>query len=312
MAAFARRRVAPGILGLCGALLLSLLATPAGANAAARSLKLAIPARGDVAAMTFDVRARGRGAPGRIAVRVSVPRALRRRVGVAIVVDQERRLKRFTVYLVNRRLGRAAVAQLGGKRVVVTLRGVDRPVSVRNIARARDALATMTDEMVDTICMADIETVRTLFGLRGVGSHAIAQALKAVICDTGTDEDRQFLGELGIDVPADVDEFDCTPFTGNPFEAVCQFSDTSIDAVRIAGNGGVIFSQCFAGPNPCMVEQPGRPNNSVLFDIPDGSSSTGPLNVRSSNAAFDGWGYMRLHQSSDGGQTFERVEGFIP
>jgi hypothetical protein len=48
-----------------------------------------------------------------------------------------------------------------------------------------------------------------------------------------------------------------------------------------------------------MVEHPARPNNSVLFDIPDGSSSTGPLNLRSSNEMFDGWGYAQLYESSD-------------
>ncbi len=312
MDALARRRLRTlGLLGLTCALLMAALASPAQGAANGRKMKVGVPARGDVAVLSFDVRGRAGRAPGRVLVGLKVPKRLRSRVGLAINVDRERGVKHFTVFVVHRRPGGAVASQRTG-RVIVRVRGLDREVSVRNIERARDALETLTDELAVSICTADIETVRLFFGLRGVGSHALARALKAVLCDIADEDDVRFLEDLGLLVPEDSDDFGCGPFPGNPFEAACVFEDTDIDAVRIHGTGGLIFSQCFAGPHPCMVEQPGRRNNSVLFDIPDGSSSTGPLNLRSSNAQFDGWGYMQLYQSRDEGQTFELVEGFSP
>ena len=269
-----------------------------------------VPARGDIAALTFDVRAARGGAPGPVHVSVKVPRAVRSRLGVVVVADKQGARKRFTVYVLNRGSGPAA-AQVPGQ-VTVTLRGLQKQVSVRNVEQAIDALDELTDEMEAAICTSDIETVRSLLGLRGIGARALAAAIKAVLCDYADDDDVQFLVDLGILVPDDGDEFDCDPFQGNPFEAVCQFTDTAIDAVRIRGSGGIVFSQCFAGANPCMVESPGTPNNSVLFLFQGDPSSTGPLNLRSSNQQFDGWGYMTLERSQDGGQTFQVVERFLP
>ena len=312
MDALARRRVKTlGLLGLACVLLLTALAPPAQGAANGRTMKVGVPASGGVAVLTFDVRARARRAPGRILVRLKVPRRLRSRLGLAINVDRERGVKRFTVFVVHRRPASGMAAQRPGT-VTVTVRGLDRQVSVRNIERARNALDGLTDELAASICTADIESVKVFFGLRGLGANAIATALKAVLCDTADEDDVQFLEDIGLLVPEDSDEFECGPFPGNPFEATCVFEDTEIDAVRIQGTRGLIFSQCFAGLHPCTVEQPGRRDNSVLFDIPDGSSSTGPLNLRSSNAMFDGWGYVQLYQSRDGGQTFELVEGFAP
>lgn len=312
MDALARRRVTTlGLLGLTCALLLTALAPPAHGAANGRAMKIGVPASGGVSVLSFDVRARARRAPGRVLVSLKVPRRLRSRVGLAINVDRQGRVKHFTVYVVHRRRASGTAAQRPGV-VRVRVRGLDRDVSVRNIQRARNALDGLTDDQAEAICTASIESVKLFFGLRGLGANAIAQALQAILCDTADEDDVRFLEDIGLIVPEDEDEFECGPFPGNPFEAICAFSDTAIDAVRIRGTGGVVFSECFAGPHPCMVERPGRRNNSVLFDIPDGWSSTGPLNLRSSNAMFDGWGYAQLYQSSDGGRTFELVEGFAP
>ena len=313
MDALARRRVKTlGLLGLVCAVMLTALAPPAHAAKNGRKMKIAVPASGTVSVLTFDVRARRAGrVPGRVLVGLKVPRRLRTRLGLVINVDRERGVKRFTVFVVHRRRASGTAAQRPGT-VTVRVRGLDRQVAVRNIERARNALDRLSDEMADLICTSNIEAVKVFFGLRGLGANAIAEAIKAVLCDTADEDDIQFLEDIGLIVPEDSDEFECGPFPGNPFEATCIFEDTAIDAVRIQGTGGLIFSQCFAGPHMCTIHQPGQPNNFVLFDIPDGSSSTGPLNLRSSNEMFDGWGYVRLYQSSDGGQTFRLVEGFIP
>jgi hypothetical protein len=291
--------------------LLAASAAPAGAATKPRKVSIGVPARGDVAVLTFDVRAARGGAPGPVLVSVKAPRSVRSRLGVVAVADKQGARKRFTVYVLNRRSRRATGAQVGG-RVTVTLRGVDKEINVRNIDRAIDALSELTDEMADAICTSELETVRTLLGLRGAGSFAIAAAIKAVLCDTADDDDVEFLVDLGILVPEDEDELGCDPFPGNPFEATCAFSDTAIDAVRIHGSRGIVFSQCFAGINPCQVEAPETPNNSVLFEFQGDPSSTGPLNLRSSNQQFDGWGLLTLEQSRDGGQTFQVVERFDP
>jgi len=305
-----RRARVPVLLGLCMLALLAAAAAPAGAATKPRKVSINVPARGDIAVLTFDVRAARGRAPGPVAVSVKAPRSVRSHLGVVAVADKLGARKRFTVYVLNRRSTRAGGAQVG--RVTVTLRGLRRQVNVRNIDRAIDALNELTDEMADAICTSDLETVRTLLGLRGAGSFAIAAAIKAVLCDTADEDDVEFLVNLGILVPEDEDEFECDAFPGNPFEAMCLFSDTAIDAVRIRGSGGIVFSQCFAGANPCQVESPGTPNNSVLFLFQGEPSSSGPLNMRSSNQQFDGWGYMTLDLSRDGGQTFQTVERFDP
>ena len=312
MAEFSRGRTRVlALLGLCMLALLAAAAAPAGAATKPRKVSIGVPARGDIAVLKFDVRAARGGAPGPVLVSVSAPRSVRSHLGVVAVADKQGARKRFTVYVLNRRSAGAGGAQ-AGERVTVRVRGLERTINVRNIERAIDALAELTDELANQICMSDTETVRTLLGLRGAGSFLLAAAIQRILCDLADDEDVELLVNLGILVPEDDDEFDCDPFPGNPFEAMCLFTDTAIDAVRIQGTGGIVFSQCFAGTNPCQVESPGTPNNSVLFLFQGDPGSTGPLNMRSSNQRLAEWDQLVLERSVDGGQTFQVVERFDP
>jgi hypothetical protein len=303
-----------------------------------RSVNIGMPARGDIAALSFDVTAARRGRrPGRVGLSVRVPRALRSQVGVLVTVSNQSRRRRFTVYVLRRRGVTRALASGARARVAVRVRGVDRTIKVRNIERAIDALQNLDEDLLSRICASRARRVRKLLGLRGTGASLLANAIKAVLCGQGDEDDVKLLADLGIVVPVDGQgqpipptpdptptppgppppptprvSFACVPFAGNPFEGVCTASGGPFDAVRIRGTGDQVFSQCFSDTARCQVEQSGQPNNSVLFLFRGGTTSTGPLNLRSANQTYNRWGALILERSTDGGQTFQDVARFMP
>ena len=58
----------------------------------------------------------------------------------------------------------------------------------------------------------------------------------------------ELLVNLGLIVPDDEDEFDCDPFQGNPFEAMCLFTGPTTQALRVTASEGLIFSHASRAP----------------------------------------------------------------
>jgi hypothetical protein len=299
-------------VGVLGVLLLAGGAEPANAGTTPRSVSIAAPARGDVAVLSFTIRAANGRAPGQVAISVTVPQALRSQLGVLAVADNQGTRREFDVYILRRRGARAQAAGPASQRITVRVRGVTREISVSAVQRATDALAGLTAAEARKICTGDVEQARKLLGLRGGGALALAKAIRAVLCDTGDDEDRALLAALGVVVPRDLDEFECIPFPGNVRETTCRFTGQDVNRLRIRGSGGVVFSRCFAGMNSCRLERAGRQNNAAVFTFGMPVDDSGPLNVRSGNQPFRSWDVLLIEASRDGGRTYRLVEGFLP
>ena len=97
------------------------------------------------------------------------------------------------------------------------------------------------------------------------------------------------------------------------YEGVCTLhSDTAFNSARITLTSGTSAVQCFAGANPCQVQDPGQPNNSVIYTFQTPVTDSGELNVRSATTYWPAFGPLNSAFSTDGGATYTDGPSFTP
>jgi hypothetical protein len=329
-----RLRIAALVMALGAA-----AAVPPAASANRLAVPVSAPAAGQVDVTTFSVTAAGGKAPASVKVKVSVPAALRSRTIVLVTRRRTAKALLVTIMAAGRSGAKTAVAAAG---IEVTIDGRRTHIRRRKLRRARNALNAMTAQQRASLC-TDAQAQQQLaeaVGTSTASGRALVAAILHVACGGGTDEDRKVLEDAGLTLPPKpavtpapapnptpepapnpvpapkpTSSFTCRAYSSDPYnyEGVCMLhSETAFNRARLKLSSGTIASQCFAGANPCQVENPGQPNNSVLFTFPSPVTDSGDLNVRSSNAYYNAFGTITPQFSSDGGQTFTDGPPFTP
>jgi hypothetical protein len=277
-----------------------------GAVGPTRTVTTEAPPAGQIAVIAADVVAKKGGAPGPLTISVLAAAAIRPQLKIVETTTESGRRSRLVVYAGLRTTTTASAAI--ARHITVTVRGTKKAVSLRNVTRVRESLPAVSGGLQTMLCDgSEIDEAKGFFGLGKKTAAQLAKAARRVLCNEAKDGDQSFLNSLGIGGPTG--NLNCRAFLDDPFWGVCNYTGPPFRHLRLRVSAGNTIVECFAGPNPCVVE----PGNSVRFDFATVRQDSGEINIRSSTQRYADWGPLQIfHTEGTETSTFSPGATFDP